>query len=216
MEVNEKTRLLDPKKKTSDSALAFDPKSKSQVREYLSDAESSTTSTVMEIKESDPANERCFDCGNVPTCWASVNLAIFLCLNCASQHRSYGVHISFVRSLTLDTWKEKQIYFMQIGGNQRLQDFFEEKGISENSPKEQYFSNHADDYRLLLASRVHQDLGLPMPEPPKPKSVSNVYSQQTSISSDPSYDPNKNYDTSSCPNIIGCLTCGICACPSWC
>ena len=39
-----------------------------------------------------------------PAQWASINNAIYLCLNCAGEHRGYGVNVSFIRSITIDTW----------------------------------------------------------------------------------------------------------------
>jgi ADP-ribosylation factor GTPase-activating protein 2/3 len=45
-------------------------------------------------------------------------------MNCAAMHRSMGVHISFVRSLSMDTWMENQLKMMAIGGNKKLKDFF--------------------------------------------------------------------------------------------
>lgn len=42
--------------------------------------------------------------GKRPAHWASINNGIFLCLNCAGEHRGYGVSISYIRSITIDTW----------------------------------------------------------------------------------------------------------------
>ena len=32
-----------------------------------------------------------------------------MCLECSGRHRSLGVHISFVRSVAMDSWNDKQV-----------------------------------------------------------------------------------------------------------
>ena len=51
----------------------------------------------------------CADCGAASPAWASVNLCVPLCLECAGCHRSMGTHVSRVRSLVLDTWESPLI-----------------------------------------------------------------------------------------------------------
>ena len=52
-----------------------------------------------------PGNRKCADCSSKSPKWASINLGIMLCIECSGIHRSLGVHISKVRSVTLDDWE---------------------------------------------------------------------------------------------------------------
>ena len=47
------------------------------------------------LKQDD--NRKCCDCLSRGPTWASVNMGMFMCLNCSGIHRSLGVHLSKVR-----------------------------------------------------------------------------------------------------------------------
>lgn len=66
-----------------------------------------------------PGNDVCADCSSPEPDWASLNLGILLCIECSGVHRNLGVHISKVRSLTLDVkvWEPSVINLFQSVGN---------------------------------------------------------------------------------------------------
>jgi len=66
---------------------------------------------------SKPGNDVCADCKARAPRWASHNLGIFICVNCASIHRKIGTHITKVKSLTMDSWSREQIEVMKSIGN---------------------------------------------------------------------------------------------------
>ena len=51
---------------------------------------------VMFLMDTIPANQKCADCGASGPDWASINLKIFICLECSGVHRALGSHISKV------------------------------------------------------------------------------------------------------------------------
>lgn len=88
---------------------------------------------------------------------------VFICLSCAGIHRSLGVHLSFVRSTTLDSWTDEQLQVMAVGGNQRARTFFKQHGwdeIGSDKIEAKYSSRAAQLYRKQLEKDVAAGMGV--------------------------------------------------------
>ncbi|XP_072256704.1 arf-GAP with Rho-GAP domain, ANK repeat and PH domain-containing protein 3 isoform X2 [Pyxicephalus adspersus] len=90
------------------------------ISESLSDYE------VAEKIWSNKANKYCADCRTCNPDWASINLCVIICKQCAGQHRSLGSNISKVQSLKLDTsiWSNEIVQLFIILGNDRANRFW--------------------------------------------------------------------------------------------
>ncbi|KAM0676691.1 Zn finger-containing GTPase- Activating Protein for ARF [Binucleata daphniae] len=95
-------------------------------------------------------NNKCMDCNTPNPHWASTSIGIFICLECASQHRSYGVRISRVKSVNMDNWNEELYKIMQNGGNKKFRIYLEDKGLESKDKKEIYMSDDVKQYRISL------------------------------------------------------------------
>jgi hypothetical protein len=89
------------------------------LKRTLSNGDQSTRTynkEVLSIRDF-PGNNVCCDCSSTSPEWAVINLGIFVCIDCSGIHRSLGVQISKVRSLTLDRWEYAHINTMRNVGN---------------------------------------------------------------------------------------------------
>ena len=91
-----------------------------------------------------PENKLCADCKRTSPTWASVNLGVFVCINCSGCHREIGVHITKIRSTNLDVWPKEVLENFKIINNKVANKYWECK-----LKKFDFKSLHGDNYKLV-------------------------------------------------------------------
>ncbi|KAG5531766.1 hypothetical protein RHGRI_026401 [Rhododendron griersonianum] len=90
--------------------------------------------SVSKVLREIPGNNLCAECVSPDPDWASLNLGILMCIECSGVHRNLGVHISKVRSITLDVkvWEPTILDLFRILGNVYCNSIWEELLLPEN------------------------------------------------------------------------------------
>lgn len=92
-------------------------------------------------------------------------------------YRSLGVHVTFVRSIAMDSWTDTQLALMKCGGNAKCAAYLKEHGVDMNaSIREKYESPAAQLYKEILKARAEgrpEPTRLPTPAPRSNSSMSS-------------------------------------------
>ncbi|KAL3136510.1 hypothetical protein ABBQ38_005760 [Trebouxia sp. C0009 RCD-2024] len=110
-------------------------------------ARAASPNSPMDLLRRVPGNSVCCDCGSPEPDWASLNLGVLLCIECSGIHRKKGVHVSKVRSLTLDVkvWDEAVLGMMERIGNEVANEAWEAQLLNENARANSWVWGSDDD-----------------------------------------------------------------------
>jgi len=78
-----------------------------------------------------PGNRNCVDCNVRDPEWAAVSYGALVCIQCSGRHRSLGVAVSQVRSVSMDHWTHKEVVSMLEGGNAQVGGFFARNALTK-------------------------------------------------------------------------------------
>ena len=71
-------------------------------------------------------------------------------MECSGEHRGFGVNVSYVRSITLDSLNNNQINLLKVGGNKRLRNFLQFYNMPLHLTKKQVYSSKILNYYRRL------------------------------------------------------------------
>jgi hypothetical protein len=102
------------------------------------------------------ANQTCAECSKPDPDWVSLNLGCVVCIDCSGVHRSLGVHISKMRSLTLDDLEPAEYAMLMSMGNELCNSIWEAKFSPQIAPKPVPSDPYAVRDKFIRAKYQHK------------------------------------------------------------